>query len=409
VSQVKFYIAPFDNLGAYTSYVDVTEDVSDSVGSITKKLDVSDFDLGTLRSSDISFRLRNDNGNYSDIDGVASIFKYKRSNSKVKVTWQIEDDIVECGYAVCGGASLSEEITLFEGLLNDETSKESLETSYIDFKALSFESLFDKEIIDTTDFDNGDTIAEVIYKMLSNNSNITSYLTVSSGNISYDTSNGAITIDDKTELENQTFSEAFSDLLAAGNSIMYLDDSTIYVTPRTATATVQYTFYGQASDNGIESVAKISKISQGLNRTFNFASWEDYSTPQVNASSRSTYGTRKKEVGYDFITTNGTKDIILNNTVDEFGDPKRELELTSPITYNRLELGILDRVNIDYPTPVFIAPGDTFPIFGVSKYGTGRFPFAEASLVLTTTDYFKIIGYKIDLKSENIIFKLREI
>ena len=409
MSQVKLYIAPFNTDGVYQSYVNVSDDIAGDIGSITRKLDSSDYDTGVFRTSDISFTLKNDTGKYSDIGSNDTMFAYTRANSKVKITWQIENDVTECGFAVCGGSALSEEITIFEGLLNDETSKESLQGGNIAFKALSFESLFNKEIVSTSHFSNGDTVQAAMYKILSNNTAIPNYLTISSLNFSVDDSTGLLTIDDKTKFENATISDTLKELLTVGNAILYIEDNVVYTDTRTPTATSQHTFYGQASDVGIENISNLGKINTGLKRTFNFLSWKDYTTPQSNSSSRSKYGTRKKELDFEFITTAATKDKVLGNIVTEFGDPKREFDLTTIIDYETIDLTLLDRINIDYPTPLYVGPGDLFPIWGVSVWGTFRWPYREASVTLTLTEYFKIIGYKINLKDGNITYNLREV
>jgi len=405
MSRIRVYIAPFDTLGSYTAYQEVTDDVDGSISSINRQLDNSEFDLGSFKTGDISLKLRNEHGLYSDVGSIETIFNYKRSNSKVKITWEIEDDIVQCGFAVCGEVFLSEEVTLFEGLLNDESATEGLDDRKVQFRALSFESIFDKVIVDTGDFSNGDTVAQVAYAIL-NQTLVTELLTVSATNISIDSN---VTIDDKTDFENLTLSDALKNLLEVGNSVLYIDSNIIYIAPRTPTATVQATFYGQGSEEGIENISNLGKINSGLKRCFNYWTWDEYSTYQQDSTSRSKYGARKKEVSHDFITNSNSKDTILTNLKDEFGSPKRELTMTTQITYDSLELMLLDRVNIDYPTPYFVAPGDTFPVFGSSKFGEARFPFGEWTLELTTSEYFKIMGIKIDLKRQNLKFKLREI
>ncbi len=405
MSQVKVYIAPFDNDGVYTDYQEVTSDVDSSIGSITRQLDNSEFDLGTFKTGDLSLKLRNEHGKYSDVGTIETMFRYKRSNSKVKITWEVEDDIVQCGFAVCGECFLSEEITIFEGLLSDESLLEGLDDRKVSLKVLSFESIFDKVIINTGDFSNGDSLESVLYDIL-NVDEVTSLLTISASNISLDSN---INLDDKTELENETLSDALKSILTVGNAVLYIDANIVYIKPREASIELKSTFYGQGSDKGIESITKLGKINSGLKRCFNFWTWKDYVTSQQNVSSRAKYGSRKKEVGYDFITSSTSKDTVLTNSKDEFGSPKQELTLTTPLNYDTLELQLLDKINMDYPTPFFVAPGDVFPIFGSSVFGIARFPFGEWSLVLTETQHFKIMGIKIDLKNQNIDFKLREI
>ncbi len=407
MSRFKVYIAPFNTAGEYTEYVDVTEDVDmGALTSISKKLDNNDFDLGTFKTGDITLKFRNEHGRYSNIGAPETMFFKKRSNSKVRITWEIENDIVQCGFAICGEYYLSEEVVIFNGLLNDETSKEDLKTLKINFRVLSYENIFDKDIVDTSDFNDGDTLQAVIYAMLSNATETLKLLTIQLSDIQLSTS---ITIDDKTEFENDTLTEALEKLLEAGNAILYLDATAIKISPRTPSTEAKKLFYGQASENGIEGVVNLGKINTGLSRTYNYWSWKDYTTAQKNTSSISTYGNLKKEIELPFITNSTSKNAILTSFKDEFGVPKREMLLTVPLTYENLELFLLDKISIDYPTPAYAVQGEEIPLWGSFTWGDFYWPYAEWSLELTETEYFKIMGIKYNLKSNEIQFQLREI
>ena len=123
-------------------------------------------------------------------------------------------------------------------------------------------------------------------------------MTVSAGNISV----GQDQVPDSiAELEETTVKEALDLLLEASNSVVYVDvtDQTVYVKPRTAAASVSHTFYGQASDNGSESIVNIQNVRTGLNRTFNFWKWKDTTTTAKDTTSITNYGVRKKELDND--------------------------------------------------------------------------------------------------------------
>ncbi len=410
MSRLKVYIAPFDTAGNYLDYVDVTDDVDErSISDISKQIDGNDFDLGTYRPADLNLKLTNDSGRYSDVGSPETIFNYKRSNSKVRVTWEIENDIVQCGFAICGEVFLSEEVVIFQGLLSDDATKEDLKSLKINFKLLSYEDLFKRDIVDTADFSNGDTIQSVIYDILINADNAMNILTVDALDIEVEDSGGPITVGDKTDFENNTVDEALKKLLEAGNAILYLDDVAIKTKPRDPSAEVIQTFRGQASDEGIEDIYNIRMISSGLSRTFNFWSWKDYTSSKKNESSRSTYGTRKKEIGLDFITSDSIKDNILESFKDEFGEPKREMTITVPLNYQTIDLFLLDRVNMDYPAPAQAVFGEDLPIWGNMIWGDFWWPYVDWSLELTEADHFKIMGQKYNLEKETIELKLREI
>ena len=100
---------------------------------------------------------------------------------------------------------------------------------------------------------------------------------------------------------------------------------------------------------------------------------------------------------------------ILDNLKTEFKLPKRELKLTTNLTYDSNSLEILSKVNINYPTVFFPSDENPLPIFGVSKFGEAKFPYGEWSLTLTESEYFKIIGIDISLRKEQVILNLREV
>lgn len=403
--RVRAYIAPFDNLGNYRDYIEVTSDVDKSIGSITSKLDVNDYDIGTYRPSDISLRLKNEKGSYSNIGGLTTIFKYNRNRSLVKITYDLNNDDLECGFVVCNDGVLGEEITVFEGLLSDETASEGLNDKKIDFKVLSFESLFNQNIVDISFLTNGDTAKNAIYKALFN-SPLTDLLTVDINNIN---PSNDVVINDFSSLENKTIDEFLKNILTVSNSVLIIKNRTIYVKNRETTAENKKVFYGQASDNGIEDVVNIGKIDSGIKRTINFLTWNDSSVVSKNIFSVEKYGARQKQLGLETITSDITKQNILDNILSEFAFPKKELTLTTIINYDIFNLNIFDKVSIDYPTPLFVSAGDSFPLFGVSVFGVARFSYAEYSTVLLPDQFFKIIGIKINLDQNTIDFTLRGI
>ncbi len=87
MARVRAYIKPFLIDGTYGEWGEVTNDViAGSIGSISRALDVSEFDIGVFTNSSVSMELRNDHGRYSDIDSAYSIFRYRRAGSLVRLT-----------------------------------------------------------------------------------------------------------------------------------------------------------------------------------------------------------------------------------------------------------------------------------------------------------------------------------
>jgi len=79
------------------------------------------------------------------------------------------------------------------------------------------------------------------------------------------------------------------------------------------------------------------------------------------------------------------------------------MEITVPMDYDSLDLFLLDRVNMDYPTVYMPAePEAGLPLYGVAIYGESKYPLSQWSLNLTTDDIFKIIGIDLILK-DNLV------
>lgn len=401
-SNWKVYIKPFDATGTYTSYIDVTDDVDFSgFGAIAQSLDNTEYDIGVYRNSNFKLTLNNIKGKYSDIDAENSIFNYKRSESLVKVTWS-QGALPECGVVVCGETILTEEITVFTGLLNDDTSEINLKDLKISFAVLGLESTFLRTIVPFGSISNGDNISTIIYTML-NRAPINTVLTVSALNITVGIDTA---IDSNTELRNKTVQEGLNKLLLASNSVLYIENETVYVAPRTPSAATQFYFYGQGAENGAENIILLDKIKTGVAKIFNFFSWKDTTVSSTETDSAVKYGIRKKEVDLPFITTLSKQLAILDDLLAEFAWPKQEFDLHTPLDHDTIALSLLDKVSIDYPA-LFL--GETLPICGEAICGEFYLPNALQSFEIDPIDEYKIIGRSIDTKKNVIRFRMRAV
>lgn len=141
-NRLRVYINPLIAPNLFGGYVDVSDDVDfSSIGSIDRNLDNTDYNIGIYRTSNISLTFRNDSGYYSDVGQPTSIFLYRRGGSKVKITWQQEQDGFKAGFFKAGNISCGPEIELFEGLLNDDSLTLDLSTREETFSLLGLESV----------------------------------------------------------------------------------------------------------------------------------------------------------------------------------------------------------------------------------------------------------------------------
>lgn len=407
MARFRVYIKPFEADGTYADdYTEITRDVI-SLATIAQQLDNTEYGIGVFRNTNFNIKLRNDSGAYSGVDTIKSIFRYKRSDSKVKITYDICDYDLICGFWEAGGGYLGEEVTIFEGLLTEVTSSSNIEDQAVEFKILGFESMLDRAEVPFADINDTDLISEVIYKCL-NQTVITDLLMVTALNIVPEID---IAIDTKADLENQTVKEALQTLLLASNSVLYLRDNTIYVKNRAASDELMFQFYGQASNDGIENVISIKNYRDGLNRTFNYWTWEDTTLLARDNTSIQQNGVLKKEIKNDLILPSSTAKIqqMLDSNRDEFAFPKQEFEIETPITYAALDVGLLDKIAVDYPTVFTPADSNPLPRYGQSLYAGARYPFAQWSLKISKTARFKVLSKKIDPVKQIITFGVRGI
>lgn len=401
----RVYIKPFDDEGAYLAdFIEVTNDVL-SISDITQKIDSSEYDVGIIRNSGVNIVLRNEQGFYSDTSTLTSIFRFKRKNSIIRVTWSIQDSPAYCGFTTCGGALIGEEITLFEGVLNEISSSIDISKQQISFQALGYESLLDEMETPYADITNGDNLSDTIITLL-NQSPFTDLVTVHAMNIGvgFDT-----TIDDKESLEDKTVGENLDDILLACNAVLFIVDNEVFVTPRTASPSVEYSFYGQGSITGIENIINIPKYRDGLNRTFNYWVWPESGIISKDVTSITLYGALKKSFEIGIITNTTKRTNILETNRVEFAFPKAELDLETPMRYETWALNILDRVLIDYPTVYTPADNNPLPRYGAVTYGTSRYPYGQFTLTIDSSRRFKILSKKLNKKKNTILFTLREI
>lgn len=406
MARFRVYVKPFSDDGTYVAdFREVTSDVI-SLGNPKQGIDNTDFDVGVIKNSGFNITLRNDHGYYSDVSELRSIFRYTRKNSLIRITWDIRDYDLICGFFQCGREPLGGEQEIFNGIINEVTSAANIGQQQASFAILGFESLLDEIETPYASISNGNTFSAVIYACL-NQAPFNERVTVSLSNINPFLD---LAIDDKSSLENKTVGQVLKDLLLGACSVLYIKNGIVYVDSREETPLNQFTFYGQATQ-AIENVINIPKYRDGMNRVFNLWTWEDTAFDARDTTSLDRYNVRPKSMKLELINDGSSSKIgqILDANRDEFSFPKIELELETPIWYDTLALNILDQVAIDYPTIFIPYDGGVLPRYGLTYYdGTARYPFEQWSLTIDSDTPFKIMGKRIEIKKQTIVFNLRE-
>lgn len=405
MGRFRVYIKPFQDFGEYeTDFVEVTDDVLSNIGQLSESLDNSDFDLGIFRNSNFKLTLDNSRGRYSDVRSSDTMFRYKRADSIVKITWAFSTPFFAGTSLAGGGAFVAEEIEIYRGILNDDGAKMNLKDHRLDFTVLGRESIFQRVEVPFASIVAGDTISDILYACL-NQTQITGLLGVDLADINPGLDQET---DDVAEFENKTFSEILKNLLLSSNSVMVIEDDAVKVKSRTATADVEQTFYGQGAVLGAENIDDMSEISNGASRIINFITWKDTALVVRDESSISIYGVKKKELDFPFFTDDVKRTAIMNAILEEFSSPKQEFILQTPATYECFERRMLDRLSIDYPLVPAQEDVD-FPLYGQAQYGTARYPKTLNTFEVLSDDHYKIIGKTLDMKNSKIKFKVREI
>lgn len=405
MSAIRVYIKPFNQVGDYeASFTEVTDYVL-KIGDITIDTDSSGFDIGVYRNSGFQLTLNNRDGLFSDVGSPNTMFRYKRGDSLIKVTFDLADYTLRTTRATSfHDQYVSNETTIFLGLLNDESLTEDVRKEDVAFRVLGLETLFSEKTI-YSNYVLGDDVEELIYKAL-NVTRVTELLTISAANITA----GLNQVPDAiAHLENKTIKQTLDELLLMSNSIMYIENQTVYVAPRQESAALMFTFYGPNSLTGVENIQEIKGITNGKNKMYNFFSWRDSTQTAARNASIRKYGTRLKELSADLFTNNAKQFNVMESLLDEFGYPKQEMEVQVNLNYTTLALQMLDKVNMDYPLQYIETEGFEMPICGIAICGQAVLPKPIFSFSMYSNKYFKIIKRTISPEKRLITFRIREV
>lgn len=393
--QYQVLITPLIAKNVYGDTIDITKDIDISefvsekgIGKIKSQIDNGDYEFGIFTFSDITLKLLNYDGRFNDESSPASIFTYRRDLAKVKVNF----------INTSGTASIS-----FEGIINDEASRQDYDKGTVKLKILSSSSVFRKTKVPAGIIPNGITFSQAIKNIL-NITDITSVLSFDANKINVGLD---LTIDDGSKFDDKTVQEALNNLLLVSSSILYIDNTnTIIVSTRQEDDTRPlHKFYGGNDVFGRENIISLKKFNNGLHRMFNSLIINGTATEDLISINK--LGIRQKSLDFDFITDSGKFIPIGNAILDDFKNQRAELEIKVR-TENTNDIRLLDIVTIDITSALKPAEGqDYFPLYGISKYGEDYYPITTNTLPIRSIDLFKIIGIFEDPKNFTTTLKLR--
>lgn len=407
MSRFRFFLKYPTDANSYSDFIEITNYVSEgSVGTLKQSLSSNDYDIGSVKFNKIQVSLANETSYFSEAENQLSVFTFKRDQSILKIIWDINQEGLACGNVPCGYTYLSSEIEVYQGLLEDNSSKFDSDSQIQTFNFLGMESIIGKVQVPFSALSVSDDIETTIFNIL-NQTEITRFLTLDSLNISVQFN---FTPDSIAELEDQTCLEALDEILFLAGAVLYVKENVIYVNNRDGGATSKATFYGPSSDSGIENIKDLSSFTLGINRTFNFFKWENTSVKQSFSDSIQKFGARIKKVESSLVTNNTVRTNLLNSLLTEFGFPKREIDLTTPITTQTMKnIFLLDKINIDFPSDYREPEDGAIPArYGTAIYGENRYVQANSSLVISSATDWKIMNRTINIRQNEITFKIRE-
>ena len=124
----NIYIAPIKSDGTYEDYLKINKYcIGKDIGKIKIDSQKNDFDIGIAPTPSFNLRLNNSEGLFSIAGDTNSIFNFRRKGSLVKIAYLFGDTEPICGIAVAGVDVLGPEKKVFEGLLIDKNSNQSLQ------------------------------------------------------------------------------------------------------------------------------------------------------------------------------------------------------------------------------------------------------------------------------------------
>lgn len=402
--RIKIYISSLSSIQIYGDEVDVSDlALAESLPSVREFIDSEDFDIGLFAFGSIAVSFDNSLGKFNGAEDARSIFSYTRDKAKVRIA--VESATIT--YATDGAVSAStlSETTIFRGLLNDPSSKFDAVNDIATFEILSYDAILSQVKIEPGQIATGDLLSDALSSLL-NQDLVTSILTVDNANIVLDND---VAIDDPTFFDNLNGLDLLKALLPAANSVILIDDSTIYAQSRDEDIVSPTVYlYGRYDIHGRENVIDLFDFNDGLQRTFNSVVVND--SESNDPGSILEYGIRQKQFTFQFITSSATEDAISQRMVDEFRIPKLEISVVIPLSIGK-DVSLLQQVSLNYPLQVVPDDGEFLPVLGESEYGDPDMPYPReyGSISIDEDVAFKIIEKEHDLSGLTTKLKLRQI
>ena len=379
-----------------TDWIDITRWVETrGLGCITFALDSGNFDVGLFVANNVQVIFDNSTGKFNDNTDSRSYWAAfeSRDLSKIKI---------EAGYITDDDERLP--ATPFNGIL-DERSMRFSQDDTVRATILSLESILKSTYVVAGALSSAVTVKDAIF-ILCNRGEVTRYIGVSEANINPSLD---VTIDNSSDYDGKKLDLVMNEILLYANSVMYVDgNGDMIVTGRNNTNDVKYRFFANSHDASAgarDNVYSVTNFNNGRQRVKNAWYWSGTSLSALSLSRYLTrYGVTRRSFSTGAITNTATRQAILDNLLNEFQFPKRELSLTTD--YMPGVLNFFDTVTVDIKPN--LSRNDNVPIAGHAIAGTAVSIDYISGLLIDPLLGFKIIAIQHDLGRGTTTFKLRE-
>jgi len=389
-------MTPLVSEGVYGAEIEVSDYVRiDGLSKIKRSIDSTDYSLGVYRFNDLKLKCENSKGTFNEND-YRSIFPFTRDKAKVRAAaLKINPDTGD-----------TDTVLQFEGLINDEATRQNITDDIVSMTALSKDSVFRTTRVPAGIITAGTLVENALFQILSL-PDITALLTVNIANIN---PNLNYAIDTPGELDNLEVREALDLLVRAANSVLLLDGDDVIVQAReNPSPGIPLELRGRGEITNNANIIAISEYNSGKQRQFNSVRLNDGAVTVEDSASISEYGLR--QIKFDFPMVNDTDTLmdIGANIAEEFRYPKIELKLRIPAIVAE-GYDLLDLVRVDAPLLRKPKGADFLPVYGVATYGDSVTPYPQVfgSVAISKETKFKIISIEDDPKTFITTLKLRQ-
>ena len=388
VSYIEVIINPLNDENNYGPSIDVTDYlISGGIGKVAQTIDSGNYDIGLYTYADLTLTFINYDGKFNDNTNSSSIFYYTRDRAIVTINFFNEQGIVS---------------TIFSGLINDEATRQDIKKDTVKIKVLSRDSILRKTKVAGGLLKDGDFFIDAI-KILLNRKPITNVLIFDESLITVGYNN---TIDKAEVFSDVDTRSVLESLMNASGSVFRVNnDGKMVVSPRNVSVKAPLELFGGGNQLQQDNIISIKDFNDGLQRTFNTFTVNEQTFSNENFVNR--YGASIKSLNLPFITTEITATEIAEFLVNEFKQPKNELEVIVPVDV-ATNVEILDPVKVVLKRKAIGYKNFRVPIAGVAIAGSDYVPFSSGGLKIENNKTWKVTGITEDTKNFETKLRLRE-